>query len=180
MNHLYPSDYGGFALTKIREYESSDLENCRRLWAEMTQQHRDIYDDPSIGGEEPGLEFDQHLEKIGGKRVWVAVLEDMVVGFASLIQDGEQAEIEPIAVLAEHRGQQIGQKLLQHVTQEAKNAGVLCLGMKPVARNEDAIRFFYEAGFRTIGHIHLFKWLGEPLPGQWKPGPEIFGKKFEY
>jgi hypothetical protein len=69
---------------------------------------------------------------------------------------------------------------LQHVTHEAREAGVLCLGMKPVARNEDAIRFFHEAGFRTIGHIHLFKWLGESLPGQWKLGPELFGKKFEY
>jgi GNAT superfamily N-acetyltransferase len=145
----------------------------------MTQRHRDIYDDPSIGGENPGSEFDEHLQRVGEKRVWVAVLADVVVGFAALVQEGEQAEVEPIVVSSKHRGQRIGERLLQHVTDKAKESGVLCLGMKPVARNEDAIRFFHGAGFRTIGHIHLFKWLGESTPGQWKPGPELFGLKFE-
>ena len=50
---------------KIRKYGPSDIEPCRALWSEMTQHHRDIYDDPSIGGDNPGLEFDNHLQKVG-------------------------------------------------------------------------------------------------------------------
>ncbi len=121
---------------QIREYEPGDLESCRRLWAEMTQRHRDIYDDPTIGGEDPGAEFDGHLEMVGPARVWVAVLEAEVVELVSLIQEGEQAEVEPIAVSSRHRGQRIGQRLLQHVTDKARELGVLCSPAAPHQRFE--------------------------------------------
>ncbi len=167
-------------MIKIRQYKSSDLERCRSLWAEMTQRHRDIYDDPSIGGDNPGLEFDKHLDQVGPKRIWVAALGGQIVGFVSLIQDGQQAEVEPIVISSEHRSQGIGQKLLNHAIKQAKQAGVICLSVKPVARNKDAISFFYDAGFKTLGHIQLFMWLGSSAPGQWKQGPEIFGKPFDF
>jgi len=163
----------------IRNYVSTDLERCRSLWAEMVERHREIYEDPSIGGENPGIEFDNHLDKVGPERVWVAEADEEVVGFASLILDGEQAEVEPMVVASEHRGGGIGRKLLNHVAEEAKRLGVLCLYVKPVARNEEAISFFYDAGFKTLGHIQLFQWLGESFPGQWKKGPELFGKAFD-
>ena len=78
---------------ETRQYKASDLGRCRSLWAEMTQWHREIYEDPSIGGDDPGLEFDGHLDQVGPERVWVAVLDGDVVGLTSLIQDGEQAEV---------------------------------------------------------------------------------------
>ena len=164
----------------IREYNSSDLEPCRSLWAEMTQRHRDIYNDPSIGGDNPGLEFDKHLEQVGPERIWIALLNKEIVGLVSLIHEGEQAEIEPIVVSSKHRGKGIGQRLLNAVIEEAKKLGVLCLSVKPVARNEDAISFFYNSGFRILGHIQQFMWLGPSAPDAWKPGPELFGKTFDY
>ncbi len=39
----------------------SDREACRALWRELTECHRTIYGDPSIGGDDPGLYFDEHL-----------------------------------------------------------------------------------------------------------------------
>ncbi len=164
----------------IREHEDADLAQCRTLWAEMVQQHRDIYDDPSIGGEEPGLEFDQHLEKVGPDRIWLAEVAKEVAGLTSLILDGGQAEVEPLIVSAAHRGRGVGRRLLTHAVNQAGKLGVLCLTVKPVARNEATIAFFHECGFRTLGHIQLFKWLGPTVPGQWKPGPELFGKPFDY
>jgi hypothetical protein len=80
----------------IRNYVSTDLESCRSLWAEMVERHREIYDDYSIGGENPGLEFDNHLSSVGAERTWVAEDDQEVVGFASVILDGEQAEVEPL------------------------------------------------------------------------------------
>jgi len=59
---------------QIRQYNSSDLDQCRSLWAEMVQRHRDIYNDQSIGGDNPGLEFDIHLERVGPQYIWVADL----------------------------------------------------------------------------------------------------------
>jgi ribosomal protein S18 acetylase RimI-like enzyme len=164
----------------VRAYKHDDLERCRSLWAEMTQHHRDIYNDPSIGGEQPGLEFDAHLAKLGPDRVWVASIDEQVVGFTALIHSGEEAEIEPLAVSAEYRGQGMGKALVDHATGVAKELGVLCLSVKPVARNTDAIAFFHQAGFQTVGHIQLFKWLGPPMPDQWQPGLTILGRSFDY
>jgi ribosomal protein S18 acetylase RimI-like enzyme len=164
----------------IRTYEPSDREQCRALWAEMVQRHRDIYDDPTIGGEDPGLEFDGHLSRVGPERVWVAASGEEIVGLASLIQEGEQSEIEPIVVSSRHRGRGVGRELLRHVAEQAARSGVLCLSVKPVARNEEAISFFHGAGFRILGHVQLFMWLGPATPGQWRRGPELFGKAFDY
>ena len=165
---------------EVRPYESADLESCRTLWAEMVQRHRDVYEDPSIGGDDPGREFDRHLERVGPERVWVAVAEKDILGFVSLVVEGEQAEVEPIVVSADQRSRGIGKRLLIRAIDEAKRLGVSCLSVKPVARNTEAISFFYEAGFRILGHIQLFMWLGPSSPGQWKPGPELFGKPFDY
>jgi GNAT superfamily N-acetyltransferase len=146
----------------------------------MVQRHRDIYDDPTIGGENPGMEFDHHLSSVGAERIWVATSEEDVVGLVSLIVEDEQAEVEPIVVTSEHRDGGIGGRLLERAVIEAKKLGVRCLYVKPVARNMEAISFFYEAGFRTLGHVQLFMWLGPATPDQWKPGPELFGKHFKY
>jgi N-acetylglutamate synthase-like GNAT family acetyltransferase len=146
----------------------------------MNQRHRDIYDDPTIGGANPELEFDNHLVRVGPDLIWVAESEEGVVGFVSLIHEGEEAEIEPIVVGVQARKAGIGHQLIQHAVKQAKKLGVLCLSVKPVARNEEAIEFFHDAGFRTLGHIQLFMWLGDSFPGQWKNGPTLFGKRFDY
>ena len=164
----------------IRGYRPTDLDGCRALWAEMNQRHRDIYSDPTIGGENPGLEFDNHLARVGPDLIWVAESDDGVIGLVSLIHEGEEAEIEPIVVGSEARNAGIGHQLVEHAVEQARDLGVLCLSVKPVGRNEEAIAFFYDAGFRTLGHIQLFMWLGDSFPGQWKNGPELFGKRFEY
>jgi len=145
----------------------------------MNQHHREIYDDPSIGGENPGMEFDGHLSRVGPERVWVAESGKEMVGFVSLIHEGEEAEVEPMVVSREHRGGGIGRQLLDRAVEEAKNLGVVCLCVKPVARNPKAISFFHDAGFKTLGHIQQFMWLGPTTPGQWKKGPEVFGKSFD-
>ena len=121
----------------VRNYVPTDLQQCRSLWSEMVERHREIYDDPSIGGENPGIEFDNHLNNVGAERIWVAASDEEVFGFVSLIVDGEQAEVEPMVVASEHRGRGIGRKLLNCAAEEAKRLGVLCLYVKPVARNEE-------------------------------------------
>jgi hypothetical protein len=41
----------------IREYRPEDLHACRDLYAQLVEHHREIYDDPTIGGEDPGAGF---------------------------------------------------------------------------------------------------------------------------
>ena len=165
---------------RIRNFTSNDLDVCRLLWAEMVQQHRNIYDDQTIGGDNPGLEFDKHLELVGLDSIWLAESEGEVIGFTSMIKKGQEAEIEPIVIFHKHRGKGVGERLIKHATEEAKKLNILCLYVKPVVRNKEAIFFFHDCGFRNIGHIQLFKWLGESAPDTWKEGLEIFGETFKY
>ena len=164
----------------IRQYDLSDLEVCRALWVELTQRHREIYNDPTIGGDSPGLYFDKHLAQIGSKRLWVAERRGKVVGFVGLMVDGQEAEVEPIVVGSTHRGEGIGRALLNRSVEEAKRLEVRYLSVKPVARNLEAISFYYDFGFRTLGEIEMFMDLGTPAPGTWKPGPKLFGHRFQY
>ena len=113
-------------------------------------------------------------------RLWIAEIEGEIIGFTSLIIKDQEAEIEPVIVSHKHRGKGIGERLVKYTIEEARKLKILCLSVKPVARNKEAISFFYDCGFRTIGHIQQFIWLGESEPNEWKDGLEILGKKFKY
>jgi N-acetylglutamate synthase-like GNAT family acetyltransferase len=165
---------------RIRNYTANDLGVCRSLWAEMVQRHRDIYEDQTIGGDDPGLEFDKHLELVGFNNIWLAESEDQVIGFTSLIIKEQEAEIEPIIVSNKKRGEGVGELLINHAVEEARKQNILCIYVRPVVRNKEAISFFYNCGFKTVGHIQLFKWLGEESSDTWQEGLEIFGKSFKY
>ena len=45
----------------VRAYAGGDYGAGRSLWAELTEYHRGIYGDPSIGGDDPGAGFDDYL-----------------------------------------------------------------------------------------------------------------------
>lgn len=92
----------------IREYRPEDLEACRALWKELTDWHRQIYEDQTIGGEHPEDQYDQHLTAVEPGQLWVAQLGSRVVGLVGLILKRNEAEVEPIIVGKEQRGTGIG------------------------------------------------------------------------
>jgi N-acetylglutamate synthase-like GNAT family acetyltransferase len=161
----------------VRNYRETDLNQCRGLWRELVEWHRKIYCDASIGGEEPELFFDKHLAKVGANQIWVAVTEDGVVGFIGLEIENEEAKIEPVIVSETYREKGVGRMLVEKAVDEAQKKGVKFLNVMPVARNEEAIRFFYEMGFRKLGHVQLFM----DFPNKkWKSGLELQGRKFDF
>jgi GNAT superfamily N-acetyltransferase len=169
----------------IRLYTPADLHSCRSLWEELTQHHRDIYADPTIGGDEPGLFFDRHLAQIGAERIWVAVLDTQVVGLVGLMVDEREADegvgvVEPIVVARSHQGQGIGQALLTYMVGEAKKSGMRFLSVKPVARNKEAISLYHTCGFQILGEIEMVMELQPSESNTWKSGLEIFGHAFKY
>ena len=108
----------------VRSYTGEDYDACRALWVELTQYHREIYGDPSMGGDDPGSEIDTHLEDRKLASTWVAEREGVVLGFCSLLVDGEGGEIDPIVVRANDRSQGIGTALLNTAISEATARGV--------------------------------------------------------
>lgn len=139
---------------RIRAYEDRDLHACRALWRELTQWHRELYEDTTIGGDQPELGFDSYVEEFGRERVWVAE-QERVVALAGLIVRGRNGELEPVVVDARARGRGIGRALVEHVVEAARAEGLRRLTVRPVARNADALQFFHAAGFDVLGHVDL-------------------------
>ena len=52
-------------ITTIRNYQEHDREQCRGLWRELVEWHREIYGNSSIGGDHPEDYFDKHLSLVG-------------------------------------------------------------------------------------------------------------------
>lgn len=164
--------------TGIRAYEPDDAGACRDLWRLLTQHHRDLYDNPTIGGEDAGVHFDAYLQGPKYAGCWVAVTRaGEVVGMAGLLVEGREAEVEPVVVAVAHRGTGIGRRLVEHAIGEARGRGAASVRIRPVARNARAIRHFHAAGFRIVGQIEMFQML-RPSRQEWKPGITFHGLEF--
>ena len=165
---------------KIRKYRPSDIIACRSLWAELTQKHRDIYGDQTIGGDNPGNNFDLYLKKDNLHGPWVATIDGQVIGLTGLLVDGEEADVEPAVVSPPFRNQGIGTALVKHAIKEAEKLEIRFLSAKPVVRNVEAISFIIKMGFKITGQIELFQDLTKSTERDWKPGIIIHGNKLKY
>ena len=162
---------------RIRGYRDSDLVACRGLWRELTEWHRKIYEDPTIGGEQPGLYFDKHLTAVGANRLWVAEHQSQVIGLVGIETRDEELFIEPLVVASAHRGKSVGSQLLEKAKLEAKQQGAKSLSVRPVARNQRVIQFLFKQGFQTLGHIQLFI---DFTQSEWKKGPKLYSCNFKF
>lgn len=167
-------------MVEIRNYADGDLETCRTLWVHLTEWHRTIYDAPNIGGDNPGLQFDDHLAKIGRERIWLAVDNGEVVGMTGLEPGAEEGDlqIEPLVVVPGARGSGVGKALVTHVIDVIKELGLGELNVRVVGRNTSAIQFYHELGFDKIGFLELFFDTREGADQRWHEGETIADRHF--
>jgi len=164
----------------VRPYVDADYEAGRRLWVELTVHHRRLYEDPAIGGADPGVHFDEYLSREDRVATWVAMVDGEVVGLAGLLDHGESGEVEPVVVAESARNQGIGRHLLDAAIDEARRRGFEHVAIRPVARNIGAISTFHAAGFRTLGgHLDLTLDL-TARQHQWHHGATLHGLDFDY
>ncbi len=147
-----------------------------RLWEELTEWHRQIYKDPTIGEKNPGEHFDRHLSKVGPSRIWVATIGSEVVGMVGLDLSDYEAEIEPLVVAKGHRIKGVGTKLVEKAISEARR-NENSLSVASVARNAEAICFFNKMGFRNLGQIEMFM---DFCNRKWKSSIEFHGGNFDF
>lgn len=164
----------------VRDYTQADYRACRLLWTELTEYHRRIYGDPSIGGDDPGAGLDDYLATSQRVGSWVADSHGTVVGLTGLLDRGTSGEVEPVVVTEAARDQGIGRLLISRVVDEALARGYEYLAIRPVARNVAAVRRFHAAGFRTLGgHFDLTMDLATRRH-EWLHGASLHGLDFDY
>jgi GNAT superfamily N-acetyltransferase len=164
----------------VRDYAWADYSACRMLWVELTEHHRRIYDDPSVGGDDPGGAFDDYLAVPERVASWVADLDGWVVGLTGLFDRGKRGEVEPVVVTDRVRSRGVGRLLIERVVTEAVARGYEYLAIRPVARNVSAIRRFYDAGFETLGgYVDLTMDLAD-RHHRWLEGARLHGLDFRY
>jgi len=82
-----------------------------------------LYEDPSIGGEDPGGAFDDYLAVPERVASWVADLDGWVVGLTGLFDRGTSGEVEPVVVTDRLRSRGVGRLLIERVVTEAVARG---------------------------------------------------------
>ena len=163
----------------VRSYRPADHGACRGLWAEFTEHHRELYDDPTLGGSDPGAAFEEYLTRLDLSGMWVAEDPgDGVVGLVGLILRGRGGEVDPVVVAHRRRGEGIGRMLLTHVGAQARQRGMRELSISPALRNVNAIHCLYAAGYNVVGRLTLTAELTGQRSGQDRI--DIHNKSFRY
>ena len=198
MTQTLPSTRGTSAVV-IRGYRPTDHSACRRLWAELTTEHRRLYPAAppvpaaapaavsELGTElapstdtESGAGFEEYLTRLDLSGMWVAQHEeDGVVGFVGLILHGRAGAVDPVVVTRERRGEGIGRALLRYVGEQARGRGMRELTISPALRNVEAVHSLFRAGFDAAATVTLALDL-TGRDGQWRDGVDIHGERFRY
>jgi GNAT superfamily N-acetyltransferase len=188
----------GTAAVVIRGYRPADHGACRRLWAELTTEHRHRYPGaqpvPSAApatvdelgaaaipsDSSSGAGFEEYLTRLDLSGMWVAQHATAgVVGFIGLILRGRAGSVDPVVVTGDRRGQGIGRALLGYVGEQARRRGMRELTISPALRNVEAVRCLYRAGFDAAATVTLALDLSG-REGQWRDGVDLHGVRFRY
>ena len=163
---------------EIRGYRPvDDHPACRALWVELTDAHRELYDEEPADTD-PGAAFEEYLTKLNLAGMWVAVDTDTVLGFASLLIDGDAGELEPLVVTESARREGIGTDLIGQVAAVAADRELSHLTIRPVARNLAALHCLHDAGFTNLSRVTLTRDL-RPRH-EWRDGVDLHGLRFGY
>lgn len=168
--------------TTIRPYRPTDHQACRALWAQLVEEHRRLYADDSLGGDDPGAEFEEYLTRLDLSGMWVADhAEDGVVGFVGLVLGdvAGKGEVEPVVVSEAHRHQGMGRALMGRVAAEARRRQLTHLTISPASRNVDAIRCLHSVGYTVLSSVTLTLDVGKRTH-EWLDGLELHDLRFSY
>lgn len=162
----------------IRPYRPSDHGAGRRLWVELADRHRALYDDAGFGGVDPGAAFEDYLTRLDLSGVWVADHpQDGVIGLVGLIMKGRTGEVEPVVVTERWRRQGVGRALLGHVAAEARRRGLARLSVSPESRNIEALRCLHDAGYDVLSAVELTMDL-RPRDHRWRDDVDLHNLRF--
>ncbi|WP_425571465.1 GNAT family N-acetyltransferase [Stackebrandtia albiflava] len=143
----------------------------------MVADHGRLYDEPGLGGDDPGAGFEEYLTRLNLSGMWVAEQADVVVGFAGLLIEDRHGEVRPLVVTESMRDTGVGSRLLAQVTEEARNRRLRHLALRPAARNLAGMHCAHEAGFDVLTEVTL---VNDLTGRRWREGLSLHDLPFDY
>lgn len=146
-------------MIQIRKAKTMDISSIKKLLYEVHQVHYNVRPDLFKAGCRK-YNDDEVLAFIHSKDtpIFVAVLEDEVVGYAFCIPkqlynhpsmvDIRTLYIDDFCIEESVRGKQIGKRLYEYVLQYAKNQGFYNVTLNVWADNADAVNFYKKIGMQ--------------------------------
>lgn len=102
-------------------------------------------------------DIEKHYMKAEGSHMWVAEINEEVVGTVGLLQTVNHklgtAELQRMSVLSSCRGKGIGKKLLNKVIHFARENGHKRIILSTTSVQSPAIRLYRSAGFKVFSSI---------------------------
>ncbi|HEV7206542.1 MAG TPA: GNAT family N-acetyltransferase [Jatrophihabitans sp.] len=122
---------------------------------------------PRIGAE-PGPMRDDYAEVVARGGVWVAELDDQLVGLLVLVTASDHVLVENVAVAPERQGHGLGRQLLDFAEERAREAGAGEIRLYTHERMTENLAIYAERGYREthrdtmrgLHRVHLAKPLG--------------------
>ncbi|PWT82214.1 MAG: hypothetical protein C5B44_02540 [Acidobacteria bacterium] len=98
-------------------------------------------------------------DRINEGPVWVALLDQLIVGTAGAVAHGDSLYIRGMAVLPSARDNGVGQKLLKHIEKYARSQSFERMFLSTTPFLDRAIALYEHFGFRRAdyGPSHLFE-----------------------
>ena len=147
----------------IRKAEQKDVEQLANMFDKLQKEHiekytnKDMWDTIDNASEMWKKYVANDIIPSNDKAIFVAEQDNKLVGYLEIeiksrppiFSINKQVYISDVYVDKEHRGQKIGQKLMEKAFEWAKEKDVKVITLE-VDEENDAIKFYEKNGFRTF------------------------------
>jgi L-amino acid N-acyltransferase YncA len=147
---------------KIRLFKADD-------WNSVAEIYRQGLETRNATFETVVPDYDSWIKKFHSNLLWVAEVNNQVVGWAGLQPVSSRKVYQGVVELtiyldSVHAGKGIGKELMKHLIRESENAGIWTLYASIFPENIASIRLHKSAAFREIGYREKIA----QLDGEWR------------
>lgn len=143
---------------EIRAAEASDADTIARILAEAFAEYRPLYTAEAYAATTP--KSDVILNRFREGQIWVALLDEQIVGTVSAVRRDADVHIRSMAVLPKARGNRIGERFLEYIENFAARSNFRRLTLSTTPFLQPAVRLYERFGFVRNGTDDLH---GTPL-----------------
>jgi GNAT superfamily N-acetyltransferase len=147
-------------MPRVRLANADDAEAIASIMLLAFAEYRQLYTDEGFAA--TAITSEEVLSRMRQGPLFVALLDDEIVGTASFVKKNDSLYVRGMAVLPERRGKHIGELLLTEIEEYAAREGCERLFLSTTPFLDRAIRLYEKFGFSRIeeGPHDLF---GTPL-----------------